>query len=361
MDPISATHYIAAQQSLVPCQWWSASRDLPAVATGQALSMCSAVTPLKLLNQADLPSSECIPITCIIQAAASAGDVIELLSSDDDAASRPGLGTAEPQHDLPGSALGRAGHYSGDGGRPGSSTAQPAADPTGQGAGDMQDSDEVAAGGSGCDSDAASQGSQEGPRASRSLLAAEGRQGPANAQQAQARHTADAEGTQHLNPQEEVLGAVQGAAASSARHQLWAHHQQNRQPGEAACSQQASQAALAEAAQAGAAARSVLLAAALFARQRADHPPAPELAVQDAADAAEPTQQRDAGAPAAGASAVARSPSDKNKAEATTVHDAERMWTPFEVGEHYIHTNQNNRSVATDCLHIETVHQLPTS
>ena len=224
----------------------------------------------------------------------------------------------------------------------------------GHGAEDMQDSDEGAAGASGCDSDVASQGSQEGPRASGSLLAAEGRQGPGKAQQAQARHTADAEGTQHLNPQEEVLGAAQGAAAAWARHQLWAHHQQNRQQGAAACSQQASQAALTEAAQAGAAARSVLLAAALFARQRADHPPAHELAVQDAADAAEPTQQQDSGAPAAGASAVAGSPPDKNKAEATTVHDAERMWTPFEVGEHNVHINQINKSVATDCLHMET-------
>ena len=200
----------------------------------------------------------------------------------------------------------------------------------------MQDSDEGAAGASGCDSDAASLGSQDGLRASRGMLAAEGRQGPGQARRAQARHSGDAEGTQHLGSQEKAPGRVQGAAAASARHQLWAHNKQNRQDGAAARSQQASQAALTEAAQAGAAARSVLLAAALFALHSANPPPASELSVQDAADAAEPAPQRGSGAArtlADDASAVAVSPADTNKAEATTVHDVVRMWTPFEVGE----------------------------
>ena len=297
-----------------------------------------------------------MPISRDTQAAASAGDVIELLSSDDEAASRPDLGTAEPQLDLPGSALGRAGHYSGQGGRP----AQPAAARTGDDSGDMQqaacqpvplstvqslstgmqDSDGRAAGASGLGSEAASLGSQEGPRASRSLLAAGGRQGPRQAQPVQARHSADVEVTQRLGPQGKASGQVQGAAQSAAAARQWAHQQQSRQEGAAACSQQASQAALTEAAQAGAAARSVLLAAALFALQRADHPPASELTVQDAADAAEPLQRQDSEVAdpgrilAAGASAVAGSPSDTNKAEATTVHDAECMWTPFEVGRY---------------------------
>ena len=275
--------------------------------------------------------------------------------------------------------MGSAGRCSGEAGRPGSSTAQPAAGTTGrragQRAGDMQqaasqpfarrsvlspstrDSGERAAGASGSDSEATSLGAQQGHRASRSLVAVEGRQGAGQARQAQAGHGADAAGRQHLGPQAEaagqVRGAAQGAAAASARHQLWAHHQQTRQGGAAACSQQASQAALTEAAQAGAAARSVLLAAALFALQRADPPPTSELTVQDAADAAEHTQQRDPEAARtlpATASAVAESPPDTNKAEATTVHDAERMWTPFEVGEHCGRKLPSNAGALPSCL-----------
>ena len=343
---------LKAPALVVVCQSWCSSH-CRRVDVVDALST-DADQPAQPSYSALQPN--CKPISCDIQAAVSAGDVIELLSSDDEAASRPGLGTAEPQLDLPGTALGCTGRYSEEGGRPGSSTAQPAAGPTGDQVGDMQqaacqpvplslvqslstgmqDSDERAAGASGSDSEAASLGSQEGPRASRSLLAAEGRRRPGQAQQAQARRSADPEGTQHLGPQEEAPGQVQGAAqgAAAARHQLWAHHQRNRQEGAAACSQQATQAALTEAAQAGAAARSVLLAAALFALQRADHLPTSELTVQDAADAAEPTPQRGSGVARtlpAGASAVSGSPPDRNKAEATTVHDAKRMWTPFEV------------------------------